>query len=62
MALKFRKGDNVAVNLKRVIPTGPVMDIKLDDDGQIQYLIEFMNENEEIHARWYYEDELVAAK
>jgi hypothetical protein len=53
----FKKGDNVkAVG---VIPQGPVINMRMDGDGNILYLIEWTDANEHVQQRWFAEADLV---
>lgn len=54
----FKKGE--LVKLKAVVPSGPVEKMRMDDDGNIQYLIEWADENGAMQQRWFDEDQLVA--
>jgi hypothetical protein len=56
---EFRKGDTV--KLKGVIPQGPVEGMRMDDDGNVQYLISWTDVNEVTQSRWFDEDQLTAA-
>ena len=54
----FKKGDIVKVNT--VIPQGPIIKMRMDDDGKVYYLIEWTADGVS-HERWFTEDQLVAA-
>lgn len=54
----FKKGD--VVKLKAVVPTGPVVSMRMDDDGNVQCLVEWLDENGAKQQRWFDEDQLVA--
>lgn len=58
MATKFKKGDSVKVNT--VVPTGPVQALRMDEDGVVYYLIEWMDVDGVMQKRWFSEDDLVA--
>ena len=58
MATAFKKGDNVKVNT--VTPQGPVQALRMDEDGTVFYLIEWISAAGETHQRWFAESELVA--
>lgn len=59
MATTFRKGDTVKVIA--VTPQGPVLSIRMDDEGTVWYLIEWVDANGASQQRWFNEDELTAA-
>ncbi len=56
---EFKKGDTV--KLKGVIPQGPVEGMRMDDDGNVQYLISWTDVNEVTQSRWFDEGQLTAA-
>jgi hypothetical protein len=56
MATKFAKGD--VVRLIGVIPQGPVVKLRMDEDGNFFYLIEWTDVNGKSQSRWFAEDEL----
>lgn len=53
---KFKKGQ--VVKLVSVVPQGPVQGIRMDDEGDVQYLIEWKDADEVIQQRWFEEGEL----
>jgi uncharacterized protein YodC (DUF2158 family) len=53
----FKKGD--VVKVKSVVPQGPVMALRMSEDGVVSYLIEWQD-GEQTHQRWFEQDELVA--
>ena len=55
----FKKGEEV--KLIAVIPTGPVLAMRMDEDGIVSYLIEWADVNGVDQQRWFTEDQLVAA-
>jgi hypothetical protein len=55
----FKKGDTVKV--KAIIPQGPVESMRMDEDGNIQYLISWTDSDEVTQSRWFDEDQLNAA-
>jgi hypothetical protein len=59
MATAFRKGDTVKVHA--VIPQGPVLAFRMDDDGNVWYLISWVDVAGNPQQRWFIEGELVAA-
>jgi uncharacterized protein YodC (DUF2158 family) len=58
MATTFKKGDVVKVNA--VVPQGPVEALRMDEDGNVFYLIEWTDVNGDSHHRWFNENELSA--
>ncbi len=59
MATKFAKGQEVKVNA--VIPQGPVTALRMDEDGNFFYQIEWTDVDGVKQNRWFREEELVAA-
>ena len=60
MATKFQKDQQV--KLKGVVPQGPVLKLKMDEDtGAVSYLIEWVDADGEAKQRWFAEDELTEA-
>jgi uncharacterized protein YodC (DUF2158 family) len=55
---KFKKGEEV--KLIAVIPEGPVLALRMDEDGVVQYLISWTDANGIEQQRWFDEDQLVA--
>lgn len=58
MATKFKKDDMVKVNT--VVPNGPVKALRMDDDGVVHCLVEWVDMNGVTQKRWFAEDDLVA--
>lgn len=58
MATKFSKGQQVRVNA--VIPSGPVKAFRMDEDGVVWCLLEWIVNGETLE-RWFKEDDLVEA-
>lgn len=56
MATQFKK-DQV-VRLKTVVPEGPVQKIRMDDDGNVQYLIAWIDADGVAQERWFDESVL----
>lgn len=54
----FKKGETVV--LKGVIPQGPVESMRMDEDGNVQYLISWVDVGDVPQTRWFDEDQLVA--
>jgi uncharacterized protein YodC (DUF2158 family) len=59
MATVFKKGDAVKVNT--VVPQGPVLALRMDEDGVVYYRIEWTDINGTVQQRWFTEDSLIAA-
>jgi hypothetical protein len=55
----FKKGDDVKV--VAIVPEGPVESMRMDEDGNVQYLISWTGSDKAKHSRWFNEDELTAA-
>ena len=58
MATTFKKGD--VVKLKAVVPQGPVVALRMSEDGVVSYLVEWIDADGVKQNRWFTEDELVA--
>lgn len=54
----FKKGD--VVKLVGVVPQGPVVGMRMDDDGNVSYLIEWTDADGNPQQRWFAESDLVA--
>jgi len=59
MATKFHKGQDV--KLMAIIPQGPVIALRMDEDGQFFYLVEWTDADGDVQSRWFKEEELEAA-
>ena len=59
MAASFKPGAQVKLNV--VVPQGEVKQLTVNQDGDIQYLVEYTDVVGETHQRWFKEDELVGA-
>jgi hypothetical protein len=55
----FKKGDIVKV--VSVIPEGPVESMRMDEDGNVQYLISWTDADNNKQTRWFDEASLIAA-
>ena len=53
----FKKGDVVSV--KVTVPTGPIVALRMNEDGDVSYLVEWTKEGETV-TRWFEQDELTA--
>ena len=58
--MSFKKGDIVKVNA--VIPQGPIIKMRMDDDGTIYYLVEWANTDGTPAERSFTADQIVAAE
>lgn len=59
MATKFTK--NQIVTLNAVVPTGPVSALRMDENGEFFYQIEWMDADGNKQKRWFAEADLVEA-
>lgn len=59
MATKFKKGDPVKV--VAVVPQGPVQALRMDEDGNFFYMIEWVDIDGVAQQRWFAEEVLTAA-
>lgn len=59
MPTTFVKNQNV--RLKAVLPEGPVAALRMDEDGQFFYLVQWTDAEGEVQQRWFKEEELEAA-
>lgn len=55
----FKKGDQVRV--KAVVPEGPVVSMRMTDEGEVHYLIEWVDASGDRQQRWFAEDQLMGA-
>jgi hypothetical protein len=58
MATKFVKGQEVKV--ATVVPQGPVLALRMDEDGVFYYLISWADVDGVVQERWFEENQLVA--
>jgi hypothetical protein len=58
MATTFVKNQNVRV--KAVIPQGPVIALRMNEDGQFFYLVQWTDANSNVQSRWFKEEDLEA--
>lgn len=58
MATEFKKGQ--VVQVKTVVPEGPVQALRMDEDGNVFYLIQWVDLNGVHQERWFAEDALKA--
>lgn len=59
MATTFRKGDTV--KLVVTVPQGPVEALRMDEDGNVHYLVSWVDASGTTQSRWFGEAELSAA-
>jgi hypothetical protein len=59
MATKFKKDD--IVKLISVVPEGPVVALRMDEDGNFFYMVEWTDADGNVTQRWFEEHQLVAA-
>jgi len=58
MATKFIKGQEV--KLSSVVPQGPVQALRMDEDGNFFYLLDWVDANGNSQSRWFIESDLEA--
>ncbi len=58
MATKYIKGQNV--KLTAAVPQGPVVALRMDEDGTFFYLVEWTDESGTKQQRWFEESQLAA--
>ncbi len=59
MASQFKKGDTVRV--KVLVPEGPVLKVRMDEEGNVQYLVSWTN-GDRVEERWFDESMLTSAQ
>jgi hypothetical protein len=59
MATTFKKGD--VVKAVAVIPQGPVLALRMDEDGIVSYLVKWTDVNDSLQERWFEESQLTGA-
>lgn len=59
MATKFAKDQVVKVDA--VVPQGPVQKLRMSEDGEFFYLIQWTDANGKSQRRWFKESDLVEA-
>jgi hypothetical protein len=55
----FKKGDLVRV--KAVVPEGPVVALRMTEDGVVYFLVEWTDDKGNTQQRWFMEDQLMGA-
>jgi hypothetical protein len=58
MATKYTKNQNV--RLKAIVPEGPVTALRMNEDGEFFYLVEWTDADGVKQRRWFEESELEA--
>jgi hypothetical protein len=58
MATTFTK--NQTVRLKAVLPEGPVVALRMNEDGEFFYMIQWTDADGKSQQRWFKEEELEA--
>lgn len=58
MATTFKKGDTV--KLVGVVPQGPVQALRMDEEGNFSYLLEWTDAEGSTQQRWFEESQLEA--
>ena len=59
MATTFKKGD--VVKAVAVVPQGPVLALRMSEEGVFSYLIEWTDTDGETQQRWFEESQLTGA-
>ncbi len=59
MATTFKKGDSVKVNA--VIPSGEIQALRMEEDGTVLCLLEWVDANGATQKRWFDENDLILA-
>jgi hypothetical protein len=59
MPTTYTKNQNV--RLKAVVPQGPVIALRMNEDGEFFYLVQWTDANGKAQRRWFREEELEAA-
>jgi hypothetical protein len=60
MATTFKKGDTVKLNV--TVPQGPIDSLRMDEDGNVQYLVSWTDDDGNEQSRWFDEAQLTAAE
>lgn len=55
----FKKGD--VVKLNTVVPQGPIISMRMDEDGNVSYLVEWTDADGVAQQRWFAETQLIGA-
>jgi hypothetical protein len=57
MATKFTR--NQVVKVRTVVPEGPVLALRMDEDGVVYYLLQWVDQDGNQQERWFAEDVLM---
>ena len=57
--MAFKKGDVVKINT--VVPQGPILAMRMDEEGNIFCLVEWQDADGSLTQRWFPESQLVIA-
>ena len=55
----FKKGD--VVQLVAVVPSGPVLALRMDEEGTVSYLVGWTDADSQEQQRWFTEGQLALA-
>lgn len=56
MATAFKKGE--VVKVKMTVPEGPVLALRMDEDGTVYYMLQWVDQDGVQQERWFAEDVL----
>ena len=59
MAANFKIGQEVTVSV--VLPKGPVKALNVNDSGDIQYLVSWVDDKGVDNERWFNEEDIIGA-
>jgi hypothetical protein len=57
MATRFVKEQVVRLNV--AVPTGPIKKLRMDEDGNFFYLLEWTDADGTVQERWFAENDLI---
>lgn len=57
MATNFTR--NQVVKVRMVVPEGPVLALRMDEDGVVYYLLQWVDQDGNPQERWFAEDVLI---
>ena len=57
MSTKFAR--NQVVKVRTVVPEGPVLALRMDEDGVVYYLLQWVDQDGNQQERWFAEDVLI---